>query len=145
MIKEAFEGPPSPFKESYFTETASDTGIFGTLEKQTAETASQSIHGTTLAAHADHTRYHMWGINECLETNVFPKMDWRKSWQIKSVTEEEWQHIQTELREEYARLVHTIESVDTWNEQFTNEVVSSLAHSAYHLGAMKQMIKSVST
>lgn len=63
MVKEAYEGPPIPIKESWFTNTEPNSGIFGALEGISADEASISIHGTTLAAHADHVRYHMWGTN----------------------------------------------------------------------------------
>jgi len=102
--------------------------------------ASISVHGTTLAAHADHFRYHMWGTNQLLKTGNFPKMSWGESWEIDSVEEETWQSIQEELRKEYLTLVKALDDLE-WNELLANEVSGSLAHSAYHLGAIQQMLK----
>lgn len=140
MVKEAFEGPPVPVRESWFTNTEPNSGIFGALEGISAAEASISVHGATLAAHADHVRYHMWGTNELLETGVFPKMDWEESWKIDSVDEQRWHRIQEDLRHEYMRLLEALDDIE-WDEQLANEVLGSLAHSAYHLGAIRQMLK----
>ncbi len=142
IIKEAFEGPPVPIKESWFTNTEPDSGIFGSLEGISADEASVSIYGATLAAHTDHVRYHMWGTNELLEVGTFPKMDWGESWKITLVDESQWNHIQQELRHEYKRLLNSIESIE-WNDLLANEITGSLAHSAYHLGAIRQMLKMI--
>lgn len=71
MIMEAFEGPPVPVKESWFTDTEPNSGIFGALDGISADEASKSINGTTLAAHTDHVRYHMWGSNQFIKTGVY--------------------------------------------------------------------------
>jgi hypothetical protein len=141
MLQEAFEGPPKPVTVSYFTNTKPDSGIFGVLSHLSAADVSKQIYGTTLAAHTDHIRYHMWGTNEWLYEGTFPTMDWNKSWEIHRVSEEEWLYIQAGLQHEYHRLLEKIDHME-WNEDLANEVVGSLAHSAYHLGAMQQMLKS---
>lgn len=142
LIQETFEGPPVPVKSSWFTETKPNSGIFGVLEQISFEEASISVHGATLAAHADHTRYHMWGVNEILKTGEQPQMDWSKSWQIHTVDEQQWTHIQKELRNEYVTLIGLIDTIE-WNELLANETLASLAHSAYHLGAIRQMLKAI--
>lgn len=70
-------------------------------------------------------------------------MDWGQSWEIQSVDEQQWQRIQQELRNEYNTLIQSIDAIE-WNELLANEVLSSLAHSAYHLGALRQMVKALS-
>ncbi|WP_055739898.1 hypothetical protein [Heyndrickxia shackletonii] len=95
-----------------------------------------------MAAHTDHVRYHMWGTNEILKNGKQPKMDWGKSWEIHSVDEQQWNRIQEGLRNEYLTLLESIDVIE-WNEPLANELLSSLAHSAYHLGAIRQMLKVV--
>ncbi|MFC4617899.1 hypothetical protein ACFO4N_04045 [Camelliibacillus cellulosilyticus] len=142
MVKETFEGPPVPVKGSWFTTTEANSGIFGVLEGMSCDQASMSVHGTTLAAQTDHIRYHMWGTNEIIKKGKQPEMDWGKSWDIHSVDEQQWNRIQEGLRHEYLTLLESIDVIE-WNELLTNEVLSSLAHSAYHLGAIRQMLKVV--
>lgn len=142
MVRETFEGPPVPVKGSWFTNSEPNSGIFGVLEGMTCEQASMSVHGTTFAAQTDHIRYHMWGTNGILKNGKQPEMDWGKSWEIHSVDEQQWKRIQDGLRNEYFILLESIDTIE-WNEQLANEVLSSLAHSAYHLGAIRQMLKAV--
>ncbi|MBH0168239.1 MAG: hypothetical protein ACQET8_20215 [Bacillota bacterium] len=140
ILQEAFEGPPKPVTVSYFTNTKPDSGIFGALSTLTVADASKQINGTTLAAHTDHVRYHMWGTNEWLYEGTFPTMDWNKSWEIQTVSDDEWLSIQEGLINEYQRLLEKIDHIQ-WTEDLANELVGSLAHSAYHLGAIQQMLK----
>lgn len=142
MIKETFEGPPVPVKGTWFTTVEPNSGIFGVLEALSCDQASMSVYGTTLAAHTDHVRYHMWGTNEILKKGEQPEMDWGKSWDIHSVDEQQWNRIHEGLRNEYLSLLEAIDSIER-NELLANEVLSSLAHSAYHLGAIRQMLKVV--
>ncbi|GEL77642.1 hypothetical protein [Tenuibacillus multivorans] len=137
-LNEAFEGPRGV--GSMFTDP--NTAILETLEQLSSEEASMSFHGTTVAAHADHTRFYLWGTNKVLKKGKQPDMDWGESWRITSVNETQWNRIQDGLKNEYFTLMKNIDSVD-WNTQTINEALGSLAHSAYHLGAIRQMVKSV--
>jgi hypothetical protein len=67
-------------------------------------------------------------------------MDWRLGWETTSVNENHWKEVQAALQREYFALMQAPECIE-WNEQVANEVCASLAHSAYHLGAMRQMLK----
>lgn len=126
---------------SHFIETKPDTGILGTIGHLTAEQASKDINGATIARHVHHTMYH---INICLsylEGNQ-PEADWSVSWNIGAVTEEEWKRIQQEIKEQYNRMLKYIETKDL--DDFTLRFfLSSLSHAAYHLGAIRQMVKSL--
>ncbi|WP_409296668.1 hypothetical protein V1498_02100 [Peribacillus sp. SCS-26] len=141
MMKEAFEGPLPPARQSWFVNTEPDSGIFGMLKGIRAGEASKEIHGTNLAAHTDHIRYHLWGCSEVISGRS-PRMDWLESWRIKSVDEERWQEIQDQLRDEYLRFLAGIEQME-WTGQRADEALATIIHAAYHLGAMKQMLKSV--
>lgn len=141
MVQETFEGPPVPVRGTWFISVEQNSGIFGIIDVISFEEASMSIHRTTLAAHTDHVRYHMWGINGILKNGKQPEMDWEKSWDIHSVDEQQWNRIKEELRNEYVTLLELIDASD-WYEQ-ADTVVASLAHSAYHLGALRQMIKMI--
>lgn len=138
VIQEAFDGPSG--NGSCFVDSRPNTGIFGTLNQLTAQEASHSINGTVMAAHADHIRYYLWVINEILEGRK-PEKDWEESWEIKKVNEAQWEKIRGNLRKEYDAAMDHIESIET-EEQYS-WVLGDLAHSAYHLGALRQMLKVV--
>ncbi|WP_077604370.1 hypothetical protein [Oceanobacillus sojae] len=138
MIKETFEGPPG--EGSMFTESRPNSGLFGSLNQLTANEASTAVNGTTIAAHADHTRFYLWGTNVILKDGKQPEMDWGESWKINLVDEKRWNQIQEELRHEYVTFLERLNTIE-WSEPPTKEVLGSLAHSAYHLGAIRQMLK----
>ncbi|GAA0609387.1 hypothetical protein GCM10009001_28540 [Virgibacillus siamensis] len=140
IVKETFEGPPSG--GSMFTESRPNSGLFGTLDQLTANEASIAVNATTVAAHADHTRFYLWGTNAILKDGKQPKMDWGESWKINSVNEKQWNRIKEELRSEYVTLLEALD-VTEWNKLLAIEISGSLAHSAYHLGAMRQMLKAI--
>ncbi|WP_188456250.1 hypothetical protein [Virgibacillus oceani] len=140
LVKETFGGPPS--EGGMFTEARPNSGLFGTLDKLTANEASVSVNGATVAAHADHTRFYLWGTNAILKDGKQPDMNWEESWKISSVDDEGWHRIREELRHEYATLLESLDELE-WNEPLTKEVLGSLAHSAYHLGAIRQMLKAI--
>ena len=141
MLKEAFDGPADPH-ETWFTNNEPNSGIFGALEAVSSHQASMSVNGTTLAAHANHVRYHMWGTNEFLKNGIYPAMDWAKSWQPHTVAESDWLEVQAQLRSEYLSFLNAMD-VTEWDQPIANEVLASLAHLAYHLGAIRQILKVV--
>ncbi|QQE78912.1 hypothetical protein GI364_24290 [Alicyclobacillus sp. SO9] len=143
MLKEGFEGPTNP-QETWFTNNKPDSGIFGALKGASHREASTSVNGTTLAGHANHIRYHMWGTNEFIRSGTYPKMDWDKSWEPSSVGESSWVEVQEQLRSEYMALISALDATE-WNQAIANEVMASLSHSAYHLGAIRQILKVAKT
>src|SRR5690625_4428607 len=97
-IKGIVEGPATPVKGAWFITLEANARIFGVREIMSCEEASVSVDGTTLAAHTDHVRYHMWGINEILKNGKQPQMNWGKSWDIHSVNEQQWNQIKKDIR-----------------------------------------------
>lgn len=140
FLKETFDGPGG--NGSWYTESKPGSGLFGTLEKVSAEEASTLVQGTTIAAHVDHTRYYLWMVNTYMKGDK-PKLDWSESWKISSVDENTWSRFKVELQSEYTTLVENINSLTSLNEETSNGILGSLAHSAYHLGAIRQMTKTV--
>ncbi|MFF2753048.1 hypothetical protein ACFVR1_04720 [Psychrobacillus sp. NPDC058041] len=140
LLKETFDGPSG--NGSWYTESKPGSGIFGTLEKVSAEEASILIQGTTIAAHIDHTRYYLWMANTYMKDEK-PELDWSESWKITSVDEDTWSRFKVELQNEYTTLIENINSFTTLDEQTSNGILGSLAHSAYHLGSIRQMTKTV--
>ncbi|GAB6255267.1 MULTISPECIES: hypothetical protein [Peribacillus] len=136
LLKETFEGPGND--GSYYTDSRPNTGIFGTLDGLTAEDASRSINGSTIAAHSDHTRYYLWVIRTMISGTDFEK-DWDASWTIAQVDEVKWAEIREGLHKEYVTLFKEIDTIDL-GKWLTN-VNATIAHSAYHLGALRQMLK----
>lgn len=140
LLSETFEGPVG--NESWFTESKPGSGLFGTIDSLSAEEASVLVEGVTIAAHTDHTRYHLWAYNQLLEGKK-QDFNWYESWKIGVVTKDEWEQIKKELHREYMKITDRISKEQNVNSSSANILLGTLAHAAYHLGAIRQMVKGV--
>jgi hypothetical protein len=77
------------------------------------------------------------------EENPFADADWNASWQRTTVTEEQWQSLRDRLAREGAAWQKVVESRSDWNEITATGALSSAAHTAYHLGAIRQILASM--
>ncbi|QHS60029.1 hypothetical protein [Chitinophaga agri] len=99
--------------------------------------------GTTVASHTEHLR---WSIYFALKfyQGEKPVGNWEESWEVHAVDEEQWARLQRDLREAYEQLILAIKGVKDWsNPQLVQGTLAMLPHAAYHLGAVKQMLKSI--
>ena len=121
------------------------TSLYVTLDSVTAEEASRSASPATatIAAQVDHVRFYLDVINEMVNTQNFDKKyNWREIWEtVGEVTPEEWEDLKRRLRESHARVMESISLPDYWGGPFdVAAVVSIIAHTAYHLGGLRQAL-----
>ena len=138
ILSETFEGPEG--NSSWFTESRPGSGLFGTIDPLSSEEASVLIEGVTIAAHTDHTRYHLWVNNQSLEGKE-QDFNWGESWEIGAVTKGEWEEIKNGLHHEYMKMTEHISQEQDFNSSTATILLGALAHAAYHLGAIRQMVK----
>lgn len=123
------------------------TSLFETLENLSVFDASRSIieNGATIAAHVEHVGFYLDVLGEMMRTETVVKTDWREIWEtVRAVSPEEWQTSRQRLRESYERIVETIKSYDRWeNEYGLGAALGVLVHTAYHLGAIRQMATAI--
>jgi hypothetical protein len=70
-------------------------------------------------------------------------VDWKESWKLTSVTPEEWDTLRADLRKTYEHTATLVKRFDRWDEDELGGALSVLTHSAYHLGAMRQLLKAL--
>ena len=130
LLTEAYEGS----SQVWFSDR--NTGLFLILQNLTAEVASSN----GIAAHAEHLRWSLEGVNAMMRGER-PSMDWKQSWTVKAVTELEWQEILGGLKLEYQTLQTNMPpNPDLNDKMFVTSGVALVAHAAYHLGAIRQMM-----
>jgi len=139
MLREAFEGPPGPW--TYFTDTSSGTGVFGPIGGLGAPAASRpgGPGGTTIAGHVHHLTSSVALSTKGLRGEPTSR-DRSRSWTVSVVDEAAWATLRTRLREEYDRLVVAVEMHARWDEDALGVAIGALAHTAYHLGAIRQRL-----
>ncbi len=139
ILRESFEGSPEGEGSAYLDQRV---GIFDTLDSLSAEDVSGSHASTTIAAHTEHTKFYVDRLTEFIEGRTEP-VNWEQSWLIETVNSEEWKILRDGMRISYKKLLGTLSDVDQWSEDRIGEAVAIVAHTAYHLGAIRQLSKLV--
>jgi hypothetical protein len=137
VLREAVEGPSGP--STYFIDNKPDAGLLGALASIGAAEASRLWGDTTVAAHAHHIAFAMADSAAILEGSRTPP-DWKESWRVTSVDDAAWKDLVARVGREYERLRRAIASRSSSSAETFGEVVGSIAHVAYHLGAIRQKI-----
>jgi hypothetical protein len=121
-----------------------DIGLLRSLEKISAEDASRAVNGgATIAAHSQHLRYGLSLMNEWAAKggNPFANAKWDEAWKMAGVDEAQWEEIRTGLRDEATQWLEVLKTPrEMASVEFTG-LVGSIAHLAYHLGAIRQINK----
>ena len=138
LFTETFESSPRP-GSIYLDKKA---GLFDTLDVLEAEQASQERNGATIAAQVAHTAFYIRALERYLD-GFTGKTDWNESWRTKEVTPDEWAALKRQLREDYERVVGKLRALQTWSDESLGVGMAIVVHSAYHLGAIRQLAKQV--
>jgi hypothetical protein len=138
LFAELIDGAPQ--SEAYMLNRG-DAGLLRSLDKLSATAASAATpHGSTIAAHVDHLRYGLslmnrWSAGE----NPFDDADWTASWRRTRVSAAQWKQLRDELASEAHRWLEALTKPREINQTDLNSVVGSVAHLAYHVGAIRQI------
>ena len=123
-----------------------DPGLFRSLENLTAAAASvvPPAGGASIAAHVDHVRYGLtllnrWGRGE---RDPFASADWAASWDRSVVNDGEWAALRRAFENEARSWLEILRAPRDYTEAELNDVIGSIAHLAYHLGAIRQIDRS---
>jgi hypothetical protein len=142
LFSELVDGASDP--TGAFILNSGDVGLLHSLDKLSADDASRSVHdGATIAAHVQHLRYGLSLMNRWATEggNPFADAKWDEAWKTSSVDATEWDDIRNGLREEAHRWLRTLSSPRDVTGVELSGMAASIAHLAYHLGAIRQIDK----
>lgn len=120
-----------------------NTSLFETLAGITAEEASVPVGGrcATLAAQVKHVAFYLDVVVASVRDPNFPRPDWGAIWrEVNQVTPAEWETIQGELRSSYDRVLILAQGTPVWGEEEIAGAIAVVAHTAYHLGEIRQAL-----
>jgi hypothetical protein len=143
FILDEFAGhPPKPTPGSACLDR--DTGWLPTLAAIDAVRASRPIApgGTSIAAQTAHTAYYIELIEAAMR-GPEPVSDWPGSFQPAVVDDAAWQASRERLHDALERFRALVTSDRAWDERTLGDALGVLAHTAYHLGAVRQMVRVV--
>lgn len=138
LLEETFEGPGG---NVYLDKGA---GLFQTLDVLTAQEASHVPYAgaQTIAAHCAHLAYYV-RVNHDSMVGREQRLDWPSSWRPQQVGDREWEELKARVRREYDALIETLDRLETWSDQQAGDSIAIIAHTAYHLGAIRHVLKSL--
>ncbi|MFM8536030.1 MAG: hypothetical protein ACKOEC_21035 [Acidimicrobiia bacterium] len=132
-------------KSDGFVLNTGDIGLLRSLDGLSAGDASRSANGgATIAAHVQHLRYGLSLMNDWATNggNPFANAKWDEAWKVNAVNSAQWAEIRNGLRDEATRWVEVLKTPrDTSAVEYTG-LLSSVAHLAYHFGAIRQIARS---
>jgi hypothetical protein len=141
LLVEVFDGPPG--EEAYILNPG-DPGLLAELDRITAETASARPipDKPSIAAHADHVHFGLSLLTRWLsgEENPWVGADWNASWERSRVSEDEWRTLCRDLREKSTVWQNAVAVRSEWDDLSAAGAISTVAHTAYHLGAIRQIL-----
>jgi hypothetical protein len=140
LLRESFEGSPEGQASAYLDR---GVGFFSTLDAVSAAQASAPLSGTTIAAQTEHAKFYLDRLCEFINGRA-ERVNWEDSWLIETVNDVEWDALRASVKRSYENTLRCIASVDDWTEDRTGMAVGMIAHTAYHLGGIRQLAKSLS-
>jgi hypothetical protein len=119
-----------------------DAGLLRSLDGLSPAEASRALEGgATIAAHAQHLRYGLSLMNRWATEggNPFADAKWEEAWKTTRVDDVQWTAIRDGLRKEARRWLEALGVPRDVPQVGLNGMIASLAHLAYHLGAIRQI------
>jgi hypothetical protein len=143
LLAEIVDGSPDPAARTYLLNRG-DPGLLASLDRLSAAEASATPGGgPSVAAHADHLRYGLSLLNRWAAGALPPpeEIDWTASWRRTAVTDAEWQAVRDALRREATAWAAALRTPRAPSEIEAGWMAGSVAHLAYHLGAVRQLAR----
>jgi hypothetical protein len=131
------------FESHHGIYTDRGTSLFETLDAVTASDASVKIggRGPTIAAQVAHVTLYLDVLERSMRGEEIESVDWEDIWQrVSAVSPDGWHTLRAELGASYRRLRDTVDGFDSWEPEARLEVLAVIAHTAYHLGAIRQAL-----
>lgn len=140
LFSELVDGATNP--GGAYMLNSGDAGLLASLDKLDARDASTSVHGgATIAAHAQHVRYGLSLMNRRARDggNPFADARWDEAWKTRAVDPRQWSEIRDGLREETREWLAVLKAPRAVTGVELAGMIGSIAHLAYHLGAIRQI------
>lgn len=141
LLVELFDGPPG---QAAYVLNPGDPGLLRQLDGIDAAAAStRAMPGqTTVAAHTEHVWYALSLLNRWAdgEANPWANADWETSWKKTQVDEAGWSDLRDRLRDAAKRWKLGLAQPRVWDDVTAAGAISSVAHTAYHLGSIRQIL-----
>ena len=144
LLTEIIDGPPDP-KWTWVVTNQPDGGLLTTVASLSAAQASAVPRGAgkSIAGHVFHVRFALRGAISWMK-GVDPNSDWSKSFLDGPIDEPAWKDLQSSLHETAAEMRTLVrQGPPDLSRETVLGAIGTVAHAAYHLGAIRQLRLSV--
>lgn len=132
-------------KQAAYVINQGEPGLVDTLKSLSAKKAStpSRVGGKPIVSHANHVLYGLDLINRAMngDETAFAQADWTVAWKLEHVTDAEWTELLANLERTANEVIEVVVNNQQWDEIMFTGCYGSAAHAAYHLGAIRQMLK----
>lgn len=139
LLHETFEGSPEGQPSAFLDR---GVGFLNTLSDLSAEQVSRDFSGTTIAAQTEHAKFYLDRLCEFIGGRS-ERVNWEDSWLIETVNDSEWDALRSTVRRSYENAVKCVAGTSEWDARKVGMAMGLIAHSAYHLGAVRQIAKTL--
>ena len=151
QYRETFEGEVQPGM-NWITDGRRETTVLGLIDGLSPEQAFATPPGRTrgarsIAAHVEHLRFSLDLLFERMQGKD-PPADWGHSFDVPAASPEAWVTLRRELRRAYDAVLGVLQQargtpVGEMPPIHVAGLAATIAHNAYHLGAIQQMAKAI--
>lgn len=119
------------------------TSLFETLAMIDANEASRPVSRScaSIAAQVAHVTYYLNVLHDYMQGKKTENVDWGIAWKTTTVGPEEWETLNAHLKAAHDRVLKQISAIVNWDhEHQVGGAVAIVAHTAYHLGEIRQAL-----
>jgi len=121
-----------------------DPGLVDTLRGISAKVASSPPRPGRKPAvsHSNHVLYGIELANRALsgEEGVYESADWDVAWRLETIDDQQWEVLIDRIERESQLLIDLVNQAREWDEVMFTGVNAIAPHTAYHLGAIRQIL-----
>jgi hypothetical protein len=146
QYRETFEGEVTKGM-CWITSGTPESALLGTIDAVTPQQAFMppAPAGRSIAGHVEHLRFTLALTLRRLHGEN-PAVDWSKSFDLAEQTPESWGRLKADLRRSYEAVLDFLQErrlapVEDWPPMHVAGLAAMTAHNAYHLGAVRQMVR----
>jgi hypothetical protein len=139
LFREVVFGPTD---DMAFIVNPGDPGLIASLAALPAARASARPNGrSSIAGHVQHLRFGLALLNKWAggDPNAFADASFAESWSHQQVNEDEWRELREAFEHEARQWQARLETPREWDAMTLSGFMSSVAHTAYHMGAIPQL------
>lgn len=124
-----------------------EPGLLDTFKSLSAQSASKAPAPgrKPVCSHANHVLFGLELIDRAIhgDEKAFDGADWDVAWRLEGVDDRQWADLVQRFEKTAGSVLESAPQHTDWNEIMLTGVYACAAHAAYHLGAIRQILREI--